>query len=160
MSRQRLLTLAAAIALVTACATPAASPTTGQSSVAATGGPSPSSGPSLAPAATVAPEATVPPSTFTSEKYGYSIALPAGWIGKQAFLQWDGTGSPGHDAAEVDQFHTATGTDAWAMAAPTTKNLATFWADQLAAAAVAHPCPSTIEVEADEAITIDGTRRI
>jgi hypothetical protein len=154
--RPRLLALAGAMTLLSACTAPAATTAPGATSPAGSAQPSTRSSPPSAPPATILPVVTAPPSTFTSEKYGYSIALPAGWTGKQAFIQWNGVGSPGHDAAEVDQFYSSTGTNAWAMATPTTKSLTSFWADQLADAAAKHPCASTIEVEVDAAITIDG----
>jgi hypothetical protein len=108
--------------------------------------------PGVSPATSAQP--TAPPSVFTSPLYHYTIDLPAGWTAYPAMLAWDGTGSPGHDTAEVDQFKSSTGTVAWAFAAPTTKSVAAFSAERTAADAVEHPCGTTPEI--DESTTVDG----
>jgi hypothetical protein len=116
--------------------------------------PSPTVGVVASPAPSRTVEPTAPPSTFTSPLYKYSIALPAGWTPYAAMLPWDGASSPANFSADVDQLNSSTGTQAWVMAAPTTKTLAKYIADQHAADALAHECPATPET--DEATTIDG----
>jgi hypothetical protein len=125
--------------------TPGPTPT-----AAATASPAPTAAPS--PTATIQP--TAAPSVFTSPLYKYSISLPAGWTAYAALAPWDGKSSPANFSSDVDQVNSSTGTQAWVMAAPTTKTLATFLADQNAADAREHPCPVTPEI--DEATTIDG----
>ena len=58
----------------------------------------------LAVAGVLAGCASSAPSTFTSQNYGYSAALPAGWSSHQAGSQWDGLGPPGFEDGDVDLF--------------------------------------------------------
>ena len=44
------------------------------------------------------------PGTFSSQNYGYSTALPAGWSGHQAAYPWNGGGSPGFEDSDIDLF--------------------------------------------------------
>jgi hypothetical protein len=57
--------------------------------------------------------------TFTSETYGYSLAVPAGWTTVQATTAWDGQGAPGSGEAQADQFVGPASASAWAYAAGT-----------------------------------------
>jgi hypothetical protein len=63
-------------------------------------------------------------------------------------------GAPGDDDSVVDLFHGPGGVEAWAIAAPTTENLAAYTRTTTRAAAAAHPCPATPQT--DQAITIGG----
>jgi hypothetical protein len=50
---------------------------------------------------------------FTSRHYGYTEALPAGWLpAAQATQQWDGTGAPGDQDSVVDLFQGPGGVEA------------------------------------------------
>ena len=91
---------------------------------------------------------------FTSQQYGYTEALPAGWrsIG-QARQQWDGKGAPADTASVSDLFQGPGRVEAWAYAAPTKKNLAAYTTTTIHAAA-AHSCPAVPQT--DQAITIGG----
>ena len=86
--------------------------------------------------------------------YGYTEVLPAGWTGGQATQQWNGTGAPGEEDSVVDLFQGPGGVEAWAIAAPTKKNLAAYTRTTTQAAAAAHPCPAIPQT--DQAITIGG----
>ncbi len=153
----------AASALVVACgAAPVSSPissTLAPSAAATIGAPSapsaqtPSAAPSAAP--TVASPSVAGPTSFTSQTYGYSLTLPAGWTAlKPATERWTGAGAPSHDAAVADLFMSASGTIAWVYAAPTTKSLAALTAQQTAADAAEHPCPAKPEI--DQSAEIGG----
>jgi hypothetical protein len=90
----------------------------------------------------------------TSRRYGYTEALPAGWrLARQATRPWNGTGGPGYDRPVVDLFAGPRGVQAWALAAPTTKNLAAYAAKTIRASRAAHPCSPP---QFDQAITIGG----
>jgi hypothetical protein len=91
---------------------------------------------------------------FTSQQYGYTEALPAGWrsIG-QARQQWDGKGAPADTASVSDLFQGPGRLEAWAYAAPTKENLAAYTTTTIHAAA-AHSCPAFPQT--DQAITIGG----
>lgn len=83
--------------------------------------------------------------TFTSETYGYSLALPSGWTSVQASASWDGKGAPGSDDAVVDQFIGPAAASSWAYAAPTTKGLAAYATATIEATVEDHAdtCPAT-----------------
>jgi hypothetical protein len=90
----------------------------------------------------------------TSGHYGYTEALPAGWrLARPAARQWHGTGGPGYDRPVVDLFAGPRGVRAWAMAAPTTKNLAAYTTKTIRGARGAHPCSHP---QTSQAITIGG----
>jgi hypothetical protein len=90
----------------------------------------------------------------TSGHYGYTETLPTGWrLAKQASRQWHGTGGPGYDRPVVDLFAGPRGVQAWAIAAPTTKNLAAYTAKTIRASRAAHPCSPP---QTSQAITIGG----
>ena len=106
------------------------------------------SSPSAAQASPVAP------SLFTSSRYGYSLSLPAPWaLASPATATWDGSGSPGFDAPEVDLF-SAPSVVAWAVAAPTRLTLADYALQASAEAAAGHGCPP--KPDSDEPITVGG----
>jgi hypothetical protein len=91
--------------------------------------------------------------------YRYAVVLPVGWSEVQAaVIPWDGAGAPSHDAPEADLFESATGTIAWAYAAPTTKSLTKLAEAQTAADAAEHPCPATPEVDTSFEIAGDDAR--
>ena len=91
----------------------------------------------------------------TSRHYGYTEALPAGWLsGAQATQQWTGKGAPGSEESVVDLFYGPGGVQAWALAAPTKESLAAYARATIRAAAAAHPCPAVPQT--DQAITIGG----
>ncbi|HEX3219143.1 MAG TPA: hypothetical protein VHU77_03820 [Candidatus Limnocylindria bacterium] len=80
---------------------------------------------------------------FASRRYGYSLTLPAGWVGGQAFRTWDGTGAPGYDGLSVDRFSAPAGQlTVWAYAAPFDGSLSEWTAAAVRAAATDHPCPT------------------
>ena len=107
-----------------------------------------------APTATQIPAPTA--AAFTSATYGYSVTLPAGWTAIQATAAWDGTGAPGHDVPQADQFVGTAAASAWAMAAQTTSDLDGYVTERIAANAADHAatCPPTPEVR--DAIKIGG----
>jgi hypothetical protein len=135
-----LLALLITAAVLAGCASPA---TTGASSA--------SPAHSQASAASTSAAARV----FTSRHYGYTEALPAGWLpGAQATQQWNGKGAPGGEDSVVDLFYGPGGVQAWALAAPTKESLAAYARATIRAAAAAHPCPAVPQT--DQAITIGG----
>jgi hypothetical protein len=92
--------------------------------------------------------------TFTSRHYGYTEALPAGWLlVSQATQQWDGKGAPGYEDSVVDLFQAPGGVQAWVLAAPTTKSLAAYTTATIRAARAAHPSSPP---QTNQAITIGG----
>jgi len=97
------------------------------------------------------PPSTVNPTSFHSPRYGYDATIFGGWSTAAAFVRWDGAGSPGHDAAEVDKFFGPGELLIFAFAAPTTDALGAYLDHALAAAAAIHgACP----VESTAAVTI------
>ena len=95
------------------------------------------------------------PSTFSSQHYGYTAALPAGWASShQAGQQWDGTGSPGYEESGVDLFTGPNSIIAWAFATASPESLAAYTKATAQAAATAHQCPAVPET--DQAITTGG----
>ena len=92
---------------------------------------------------------------ITSRYYGYTEALPAGWRpGGQATRRWDGTGSPADLDPVTDLFLGPDGVEAWAIATPTTENLAAYTRTVLQAAHAIHQCPAVPQT--NQAITIGG----
>jgi hypothetical protein len=111
---------------------------------------SPSATPTHSSAAT--PAAT---RIITSRHYGYTEALPAGWLSaSQATQQWDGTGAPGYEDSVVDLFQGPGGVEAWALAAPTKENLAVYTRTVIRASNAVHQCPAV--TQSSQAITIGG----
>ena len=102
------------------------------------------------------PSATGPAAgrLVTSRHYGYTEALPAHWrLTRQAARRWNGQGGPGYDANVVDLYQGPGGVQAWADAAPTTKNLQAYTARIIRQSRAAHPCSPP---QTDQAITIGG----
>jgi len=97
--------------------------------------------------ATVAASASPGATGFTSNTYGYSLTVPAGWTVIQASSAWDGDGAPSHDAPEADQFVGPAAASAWALVAPTAKDLAAYVKESIAATAKYHgdTCPAPLE---------------
>ena len=92
--------------------------------------------------------------TFTSRHYGYTEALPPGWLlVTQATQQWDGKGAPGYEDSVVDLFQGPSGVQAWALAAPTKESLAAYTSATIRAARAAHPSSPP---QSNRAITIGG----
>jgi hypothetical protein len=116
----------------------------------ATAGPGATPTPSRAAASTPAAARV-----FTSQHYGYTAALPAGWRSDvPATQQWNGKGAPGYEDSVVDLFYGPGGLQAWAIAAPTRDSLAAYARATIRAAAAAHPCPAVPQT--NQAITIGG----
>jgi hypothetical protein len=121
------------------------------------GGPTSLPTPTAAPSPTVSPSVkTSPPrpTVFTSELYGYTVTVPAGWTSAAAILRWDGTKQPGPEA-ETDQFVGPGDMTAWAFAGPFRGDLTAFVADRIAATARDHSdtCP-VAEPEINERLQI------
>src|SRR5215472_4412982 len=107
----------------------------------------------LAVAGVLAGCASSAPSTFTSDNYGYSAALPAGWSSHQAGSQWDGLGSPGFEDSDVDLFTGPNGIVVMAYGTATPQSLAAY-TRATAQAAAEHQCPAV--PASDQAITVGG----
>jgi hypothetical protein len=93
------------------------------------------------------------PSTFTSQTYGYTVALPAGWSGHQASYQWNGGGAPSHGDGDVDLFSGPGSGFAIAFAAPSRASLAAYVENYVRDQAAEHPCPPNPQT--NQAVTID-----
>lgn len=101
--------------------------------------------PSAAPSASAATE----PTTFVSTTYGYSLTVPAGWTATPASEPWDGTNSPNFAAVANDRFVGPAKASAAGLAGPTTKKLADFVKERIAANAAEHSdtCPAVPEIQ-------------
>jgi hypothetical protein len=124
--------------------------------------------PTPPPPASTTPTIATPPDTtavptieptafaFSSALYGYSATAPAGWQAVPGFLRWDGTGSPGHDASEVDKLVAPNGIDGtmiFAISAPTAKSVDAYLSERVDAAAAAHgSCP----IESTASVAVSG----
>lgn len=111
---------------------------------ACAGGSSSAPAPSPSAAASVAASASASPTAVTSKTYGYSLTLPGGWTVIQATAAWDGGNeASSHDVPEADQFVRPGGGSAWALVAPTTKNLENYVKERIDANAAGHSntCP-------------------
>ena len=97
-----------------AVATPEAAPSATDSPVAT----------EQAPSASAAPSPAGSPTAFTSNIYGYSLMVPAGWTTVAAMLEWDGKGMPSHDVAEADQFVSPGPASSWFLGATSSNDLA------------------------------------
>jgi len=126
-----------------------ASPSTSASASSAGGAASSS------PSKVVSP---VTPSVFKSDRYGYSVAIPALWARTPAVATWDGVGSPANDAPEVDQFTVPPRySNVWAFAALTNLTLAQYVKHTTEATAAEHPCATgSQKPETDEPISVGG----
>ena len=123
------LTLAGVLA---GCASPAAGPP------GASAPRSPASGASTPAAARV----------FSSRLYGYTVALPAGWVA-QPGQRWGDLGAPG----PVDIFRGRPYVWAWAFAVPRPANPAAY-ATAITRTAAQLPCP--VAPQTIQAVTIGG----
>ena len=89
--------------------------------------------------------------------YGYTLQLPALWSSIQAQKEWDGKASLSSDSDEVDQFPGTYNASSWAVAAPSTQNLAGYTAAMMAATARDHGDTCPAKPETRKQITIgDG----
>jgi hypothetical protein len=109
---------------------------------------------------TPTPTAPASSSTFTSKLYGYSISVPPGWTATNAGTRWSGSGAPDDQSLEIDAI-VSPGRVAKAMiasAAPTSKDLAAYTADGIAATYEVHKdtCPAAEHPASVESITIGG----
>ena len=110
------------------------------------------------PTPTPTPSTLPSPSTYTSKLYAYSITVPPGWRALSAAARWDGTGAPDMEDSVIDTF-VSPGTSAMlAAAAPTSKDLATYTADGIAADFAVHrsTCPGAEHPASIESITVGG----
>lgn len=128
------------------------------SSEASTGASAEPSSSPVAPAITsqTAATAAANPTSFTSDTYGYSLTLPAGWTSAQASKTWDGKSGLKSDSAEVDRFLAPSDVTSTGVAAPEDQTLAAS-TDALIAATVQYhsdTCPAT--PEAQDPITVGG----
>lgn len=106
--------------------------------------------------ATAEPTPPASPTAFTSATYDYSASVPAGWTTIQATALWDGSFSPAHDAPVTDQFVGPALASAWAMVAPTDRDLAEEVQNTIAAITADHSdtCPPV--PESQDPIEIGG----
>ena len=114
-------------------------------------------GPTSTPTRSAAAAASTPTTAhiFRSRYYGYTDALPSGWSSNsQATQPWDGKGTASDQDRFIDLFYGPGGLEAWAVAAPTNRNLAVYTTATIRAAAASHPCPTTPQT--NQAITIGG----
>ena len=94
------------------------------------------------------------PGAFSSQNYGYSAALPAGWSGHQAAYAWNGGGSPGFEDSDVDLFGGPNGIIVIAYGAASPQSLAAYTRATAQATGAAHQCPAV--PASDQAITVGG----
>jgi len=92
------------------------------------------------------------PGTFSSQNYGYSTALPAGWSGHQATYPWNGGGSPGFEDSDVDLFGGPNGITVMAYGTASPESLTAYTRTNIQEAAAIHSCPAV--PASDQAITI------
>ncbi len=121
---------------------------------ACTGGSSTLPSPSEASATPTATAAV--PTTFTSETYGYTLMLPAGWTALRASKTWDGTSGISSDSAEVDQFKSPAAVSSTGVAAPFAQALPALTQTLIAATTRYHGDTCTSPPESQDAITIGG----
>lgn len=134
--------------LLMACAPAVPSPSTVAADASASnGGTSP---PSASPVPTQ--------STFTSEIYGYSVAVPAGWSSIAATARWDGISGVKSDSPEVDRWTSSGTAAAWGSAAPYTKDLKSYTTKTIADTAKYHGDTCTRPPETQGVITVGGER--
>jgi hypothetical protein len=102
------------------------------------------------PAPSVAPSAPAGPTGFTSTTYKYSLTVPGGWTVIQATAAWDGGNEESsHDVPQADQFVETPARSAWALVAPTAKDLKGYVKERIAANAAGHSntCPLVPNVQ-------------
>jgi hypothetical protein len=145
------------LALLTVVACSVAPPVTPSPTIA----PSPTVATPPAPTASASPTASPAPSptevmtTFTSPRYGYSVAVGQSWMITPAAASWGGNGAPSHESAFVDLI--LTGPDPqplfWGYSAAFEGTVDALTAQLLAADAADHPCPPA--AESQQPTTID-----
>lgn len=107
------------------------------------------------------PTPTTPASSvFTSKLYAYSISVPPGWTATNAGTRWSGTGAPDAQDLVIDTIVSPRAVEMamLASAAPTSKDLATYTADGIAATYATHKdtCPAAEHPASVESITVGG----
>jgi len=114
--------------------------------------------PSVGTGPTPTPTTPASPSTFTSKLYAYSISIPPGWTATGAGARWSGVGAPDMQDLVIDTIVSPGTTSMLASAAPTSKDLATYTADGIAADFAVHrqTCPGAEHPESVESITVGG----
>ena len=117
------------------------------------GSTAPASSPAAASVVTtaspVASAVSAVPTKFTSKSYGLSLTLPVGWTATAATEVWDGKSAPFFGAEVNDRFGGPTAASAATAAAPTTRDLAGYAIDRIAANAKEHSdtCPPVPNVK-------------
>lgn len=146
-----------ALLVVAACSGTSAGPSSGPASVLVTAAASLPSAAVATPVTTPSPSATSTPLTYTSQLYGYSIALPAGWSVGSARTRWDGASAPGDDFTSVDRFASPATVSVFGYAGPVTTDLDQFVDDTIAWTVRDHgdTCPAAAP-EATEPIQFGG----
>ena len=91
---------------------------------------------------------------FKSATYGYSVTLPSGWTTVQATKAWDGIQAYNHESPESDQLVGPAAASAWAVAAPTDKDLAGYTTELIAATARDHGDTCTAPPGAQDSIKV------
>lgn len=114
----------------------------------------PSNGGASPPSAS--PEPTQ--STFTSEIYGYSVAVPGGWSPIAATTRWDGISGVSSDSPEVDRWTSSGTAGAWGSAAPYTKDLKSYTTKTIADTYKYHGQYCTTPPDTQDEITVGGER--
>lgn len=159
----RILFAAISVALVfAACGSGSSVPTSSSStaaSIATASSPVASavaSAEAATPVPSTAPSAAASPSSFTSKSYGYSLTVPAGWSVTPSSKKWDGISAPPFAAPEGDKFEIPGPASAAGMSSPTSKDLAGYVQDRIAANQRDHAdtCPPVPETS--DPIEIDG----
>jgi hypothetical protein len=115
-------------------------------------------GPSVGTRPTPTPTTPASPTTFTSRLYAYSISVPPGWTATSSTSRWDGGGAPDIQDLVNDNFVSPGSPAMIAASAPTSKDLATWTADGIAATYTVHKdtCPAAQHPDSVESITIGG----
>ena len=109
----------------------------------------------LAVAGALAGCASLAPSAFTSQNYGYSAALPAGWSSHQAGYKWPGLLSPSFEDSDVNLFTGPNGIVVMGYGTATPHSVSAY-TKATVQAAPAHQCPAV--PASDQAITVGGAR--
>jgi hypothetical protein len=93
------------------------------------------------------------PSAFTSQNYGYSGALPAGWSSHQAGYKWPGLLSPSFEDSDVNLITGPNGIVVMGYGTATPHSVSAY-TKATVQAAPAHQCPAV--PASDQAITVGG----
>jgi hypothetical protein len=94
---------------------------------------------------------------FSSDAYGYTVAVPAGWQATAATAAWDGSApAPTHEDAQADVLSRPDGATTAAISAATTMGLPAYAAAWIARTAAEHgdTCPG--RPVAREQVSIGG----